>query len=62
MHCVLKKSHFIFLVMKSSVNAQVNVVGFSTSKKVKTHWFIQTSIKYQWFSSSLCFHLWMYKY
>jgi len=48
--------------MKSSVNAQVNVVGFSTSKKVKTHWFIQTSIKYQWFSSSLCFHLWMYKY
>ena len=30
--------HFIFATMKGSMNACMELVGFSTSNKVKNHW------------------------
>ena len=36
---VLKKSYFIFPITKGSVNALMKLAGFSTSNKVKNHWF-----------------------
>ena len=37
---VLKKSYFIFPITKGSVNALMKLAGFSTSNKVKNHWFM----------------------
>ena len=39
---VLKNSYFICPITKGSVNALMKLAGFSTSNKVKNHWFKHT--------------------